>query len=216
VGEQEAKRPCLIEEVKYLERLEHILERLFMEVDYLERALSKVERRLSKLEECCGQQIKLSREGYLHFLVVPQESGKGIEYLKRRLADKQYVVIVDPYLLNLREDHQVELFLELLRNKSRIDIYTRKKSIRESALKRLKEESGADIYIAYVGEEVHDRVWFWFEEENSEPQGVVVGTSFNGLGKHFTFVLDLPKEDAREFWKHLSYAYQQRLTQIRR
>jgi len=125
-------------------------------------------------------------------------------------------VIVDPYLLNLREDHQIELFLELLRNKSRIDIYTREKSIRESALKRLKEESGADIYIAYVGEEVHDRVWFWFEEENSEPQGVVVGTSFNGLGKHFTFVLDLPKEDAREFWKHLSDAYQQRLTQIRR
>jgi len=93
-------------------------------------------------------------------------------------------------------------------------LYTSKKSIRESALKKLKEESGADIYIAYVGKEVHDRVWFWFEEENSEPQGVVVGTSFNGLGKHFTFVLDLPKEDAREFWKHLSEAYQQRLTRI--
>lgn len=28
------------------------------------------------------------------------------------------------------------------------------------------------------------------------------------------FVLDLPKEDAREFWKHLSEAYKQRLTQI--
>jgi len=216
VGEQEAKRPCLIEEVKYLERLEHTLESLFREAAYLERVLRKIERRLSKLEECCGQQIKLSREGYLQlqFLVVPQESGKGIEYLRRRLADKQYIVIVDPYLLNLKEDHQVELFLELLRDKSRIDIYTRKKSIRQSALKRLKEESRADIYIAYVGEEVHDRVWFWFEEENSEPQGVVVGTSFNGLGKHFTFVLDLPKEDAREFWKHLSDAYQQRLTQI--
>ena len=216
MGEQEAKRPCLIEEVKYLERLEHTLESLFREAAYLERVLRKIERRLSKLEECCGQQIKLSREGYLQlqFLVVPQESGKGIEYLRRRLADKQYIVIVDPYLLNLKEDHQVELFLELLRDKSRIDIYTRKKSIRQSALKRLKEESRADIYIAYVGEEVHDRVWFWFEEENSEPQGVVVGTSFNGLGKHFTFVLDLPKEDAREFWKHLSDAYQQRLTQI--
>jgi hypothetical protein len=216
VGEQEAKRPCLIEEVKYLERLEHTLESLFREAAYLERVLRKIERRLSKLEECCGQQIKLSGGYPLQLLVMPHKLGKGIEYLKQRFADKQYVVIVDPYLLNLKEDHQVELFLELLRDKSRIDIYTREKSIQESALKRLKEESGADIYIAYVGEEVHDRVWFWFEEENSEPQGVVVGTSFNGLGKHFTFVLDLPKEDAREFWKHLSDAYQQRLTQIRR
>jgi hypothetical protein len=213
VGEQEAKR---IKEAKYLEYLEHTLELLFMEVDYLEHVLGKIERRLSKLEECCGKQIKLSR-GYplqLQFLVAPQELGKGIGYLKRRLADKKYVVIVDPYLLNLNEDYQIELFLELLRNKSRIDIYTRKKSIQKSTLKRLKEESGADIYIAYVGKEVHDRVWFWFEEENGEPQGVVVGTSFNGLGKHFTFVLDLPKEDAREFWKHLSEAYQQRLTRI--
>jgi hypothetical protein len=214
VGEQEAKRPCSIEEAKYLEYLEHILERLFVEVDYLEHVLGKIERRLSKLEECCGQQIKLSGGYPLQFLVMPHKLGKGIEYLKQRLVDKQYVAIVDPYLLNLKEDRQVELFLELIRDKSRIDIYTRKKSIRKSVLKRLKEESGADIYIAYVGEEVHDRVWFWFEEENSEPQGVVVGTSFNGLGKHFTFVLDLPREDAREFWKHLSDAYQQRLTQI--
>jgi len=86
VGEQEAKRLCLIEEVKYLERLEHTLESLFREAAYLEHILGKIERRLSKLEECCGQQIKLSREGYLQFLVVPQELRKGIEYLKRRLA----------------------------------------------------------------------------------------------------------------------------------
>ncbi|RAR25670.1 hypothetical protein DP092_26575, partial [Pseudomonas sp. MDMC224] len=155
-----------------------------------------------------GEQTKLTKETKqsLNLLVAPIAKRKGLEYLKQLLINKQHIAIVDPYLLKLDND-QIQPLLELIGGKSRIDIYTKRNSGTGNVLKRLKEESGAAIYIAYVGKEVHDRVWFWFEEENSEPQGVVFGTSFNGLGKHLTFVLNMPEEDAREFWKHLSRSY---------
>ncbi|WP_157205827.1 hypothetical protein [Calidithermus timidus] len=174
----------------------------------LEGILGRIEQRLRKLEECCGEQTKLTKETKqsLNLLVAPRAKRKGLEYLKQLLINKQHIAIVDPYLLKLDND-QIQPLLELIGGKSRIDIYTKRNSGTGNVLKRLKEESGAAIYIAYVGKEVHDRVWFWFEEENSEPQGVVFGTSFNGLGKHLTFVLNMPEEDAREFWKHLSRSY---------
>lgn len=186
-------------------RLIEALER----AESLEDILSRIEQRLRKLEECCGEQTKLTRETKqsLNLLVAPEAKRKGVEYLKQRLINKQHIAIVDPYLLNLDND-QIQPLLELIGGKSRIDIYTKKNPRTGNVLKRLKEESGAAIYIAYVGKEVHDRVWFWFEEENSKPQGVVVGTSFNGLGKHLTFVLDMPEADAKVFWKHLSRNYQ--------
>lgn len=160
--------------------------------------LRKINARLKQIEGCCSEQ----RESILQFFSIQNMNQQGTRKLQEFLQNKGKVVIVDPYLFDL-EDAQIEELLELLKQATTIEIYTRKRN--EGILEKLKE-SGANISVAYVGDEVHDRVWMWFE--NNEPQGISVGTSFNGLGKHLTFILPLPLEDAKLFWQELSERYQ--------
>lgn len=160
--------------------------------------LRKITARLKQIEDCCSEQ----RDSILHLISIPNENRVDISYLKQLLQNKEKVVIVDPYLLNL-SNKQFRHLSGLLKHVNAIDIYT---SERNDEILRKWKESRANIRVAYVGKEVHDRVWMWFE--NGVPQGVSVGTSFNGLGKHLTFILPLPPEDAQLFWQELKSKYE--------
>jgi vacuolar-type H+-ATPase subunit I/STV1 len=163
-------------------------EKILQEIRALRDSTQECERRYERLSEAIA---------HLAFAVSKQERQKGIEYLKTKLKDKEKVVIVDPYLFEL-DEQQIEELVDLVKDKQETIIYRIKK--KQDVEDTLKEKIPS-INIRDASKEIHDRVWLWFEGD--EPQGVAVGTSFNGLGKHFTYILDLPPEDAKAFWDAL-------------
>lgn len=164
----------------------------------LEQQVQLMQDRLKTLEE-------QSQDG--RYIADKGESGRrnSIEYLAGFFHDVQHITICDPYfLLPARHkpvvDYATELdqvFPDSLRS---LELFV-KPSTRDGEVGDLLNAfcEAHNIAVAvYETNEIHDRIWI-----KDTFSAYIVGTSFNGLGHKFSFILPLPNEDLKQFQQEL-------------
>lgn len=173
--------------------------------------IRKDNRRLrGQVRECKEKQQELSNT--VLKLMSARDMRKAIDRLKEKMLDKgiKEVFVVDRYLLKLDQE-QVDALLELIGSEKRVTIYTDVNEAKPGVQDQIQSRNENIRFISLRKEEdrdIHDRVWLWNKEADGIGiEGVAVGTSFNGFGKHITFILDLPQEDAKAFFEELQMRF---------
>jgi hypothetical protein len=131
----------------------------------------------------------------------------AVDYLKKCLLGAKVLTICDPYFLQPYGKAQVQEYLEAITEViplklPRIELFIRSEKRNPKVAEGLNEfcrNREPKIKIkCYETEEIHDRIWMVDYDK-----AYVVGTSFNGVGNKWSFILDLPKEDTQKFIKEL-------------
>jgi hypothetical protein len=137
----------------------------------------------------------------LAMVIAQGDPNPGVDLLKKRMANAKELIICDPYFffydpIHKSENEYVKEITSILPNKKLNDltIYC-KKPKSPSIIKNLKSQISpkVDCHV-YAVNDIHDRVWI-----KDATRGLLVGTSFGGLGKKVTFIINLPKKDLVDF-----------------
>jgi hypothetical protein len=215
----------LIERERLEKNLDEIVDELFKDVEkyawklswrkyyyHLEgERLDRIEGKLDKvLEGSSRARCRFSEddgESVLHLLTGAGlgERNKAINHLSAKLKGAISLTICDPYFLKIPKgsspSETASEFISILpKSLKNLDLYVKS---------RYRDKEFADCFnvklqkrgiklLSRKTDEIHDRVWI--KDFND---AFVVGTSFNGLGNKCAFILDLPKEDQRQFMSSL-------------
>ncbi len=134
---------------------------------------------------------------FLQVLVAPDDRMRGLRKIRDFTKDADKLMICDPYLFSGEKSDAKAIAEEFsrcarLNRKPAVhvihDAAHTTKAVRQ-AVKKIASDAGATLTILET-DMIHDRVWI-----ADRQRAVVVGTSFNGIGKRAAFILPLPKED---------------------
>ncbi|APW46831.1 hypothetical protein [Rhodoferax antarcticus] len=139
-----------------------------------------------------------------------------IEHFKEWFSTHPRGVVVDPYLFTLAKQKQKDYcdgVIEILgKTVERIDFYYLRgnyvKAVAQDIFDGLNLSKKRDIFF-YPCENLHDRVWLRHYETSDTPsltgwEGRVVGASVNGISLRPTYVIDMPKDDAKGYSKYIA------------
>ena len=154
--------------------------------------------------------------GVLQMLTGGGERKAPLKDLRLWLKGAKRLTIADPYFThgdptswrwpqltdaekkNKAEEYAVEV-AQVLGAVEEVDIFSLPGAPKElrTALKKiaLKNRKGKEIETT----EIHDRVWIKDGEDAR-----IVGTSFGGIGRKLSFIVELPQQDRIEFQAHLA------------
>jgi hypothetical protein len=123
----------------------------------------------------------------------------GKKSIKRRISNARELIICDPYIFYnhlIAENEYINQIISILPIKNLQELTIFCKLPRSSTIinKFNKELPPNVLCQIYKVDDVHDRVWI-----KDSSKGFIVGTSFGGIGKKITFILNLPKRDLEEF-----------------
>jgi hypothetical protein len=129
----------------------------------------------------------------------------ALTHLNRSLDGAQHLTICDPYFLKSLRHMSAEEYVSgveraLPQTLKALEIFAKRGVRNKDIADRLNQmfrRKSIRVKI-YKTDDVHDRVWI-----KDSIEAFSVGTSFNGLGNKFAFILPLPLEDVRTFLKEL-------------
>lgn len=129
------------------------------------------------------------------------KSGKNL--IMNRMAKAQALTICDPYFFNhsyQNEENYIEDIISILPSEHLQNLIIFCRRPRSSTIiRKFKKRIPSNVQCqVYEVNDIHDRVWI--KDSN---KGLVVGTSFGGIGKKVTFILNLPKKDLIDFMEML-------------
>lgn len=124
---------------------------------------------------------------------------KIIEYLTniKSISSKYELIITDPWFLQINES-QMNAVVDILKTLgiTKLKLYTEKKGNKDDFEKKLKEfEIEAEIYKTDI---FHDRFWIIGEK------GIVIGTSFNSIGKRIALLDYISNEDVKTIYEYIN------------
>ncbi|MDA8361728.1 MAG: hypothetical protein M0Z44_07020 [Gammaproteobacteria bacterium] len=130
---------------------------------------------------------------------------EAIEHMSRGFSGAKQLVICDPYFLLSNSKASTEGYLACVKDVipktvEAIELFVkpRKRDVKVAeGFTKLCQDRGIRLTCRKT-EELHDRVWIV-----DYTRAFVVGASFNGLGNKYTFILELPEEDRRNFIKQV-------------
>jgi hypothetical protein len=137
-------------------------------------------------------------------LFLPGSRADSVRTLKGIVAGARRLTICDPYFLAASGGQEQSLLTDLrqlLPLKTLQSLYVIYSSAFNQILKDgLQELCAQNKILLRLSRDssFHDRVWII-----DDRRGYLVGTSFGGIGKKLSFILDLPREDLQELWKYL-------------
>jgi hypothetical protein len=147
-------------------------------------------------------------------LVVPPEQGPKVAQntLKEIIVGATSILVTDPFFFHVPGDTNTEAYiadifkvLPLSSLKQLTIIHSKPKDT--SAIPIFKESLPTSIKLKLLRDSsIHDRIWIV-----NENKAYLVGTSFGGLGRKYSFILPLPDEDLVEFNKWVSKRIEQKL-----
>lgn len=133
--------------------------------------------------------------------VIPRGSEEvGKQTLQSTIKGATKLTICDPYLFhtprNTTSQEYAEQLISILPCDSLLELtlfYQAPQS--RSSLGEFANRVPKHILLnGFMTNNIHDRVWII-----NDSRAIVVGTSFGGLGKKYSFLLDLPDDDLNEF-----------------
>lgn len=136
---------------------------------------------------------------YAMAMVIPVgEPNPGREILRRRVAKAKELIICDPYFFHdpyKDEGKYIEGIISILPLSylEKLLIFCkqpRSSTIIRNFIKTIDPKVELEVYEV---NDIHDRIWI-----KDLAKGVVVGTSFGGIGNKLTFILNLPKRDLQD------------------
>lgn len=132
-------------------------------------------------------------------MIIPEgEPNPGREILKRRIAKAKEIFICDPYFFHDPYKDEEKYFEGIistlpLNYLEKLLIFCkqpRSSTIIRNFRKTIDPKVKLEVYEV---NDIHDRIWI-----KDLAKGVVVGTSFGGIGNKLTFILNLPKRDLQD------------------
>jgi hypothetical protein len=159
-------------------------------------------------EEIFDQVIyKLMFKDRPNYQIAPPDTGntRAKDTLKDILGGATSILVTDPFFFHVPGEINVEMYvaeilevLPLSSLKQLTIIYSKPKGT--TAINLFKDALPSSISMKLVSDSsIHDRIWVV-----NEKKAYLVGTSFGGLGKKYSFILPLPKKDLIEFRKWIS------------
>lgn len=193
------------------ERLEPWLE------DIAYHRISRLERKVDELLErpntaSCRFSGDDSR-AIARFLTEVGETGRSeaVRYLRDCLAGARQLMICDPYFLQpygrLPKSEYLAAIADVLPQQlAQIELFVKPRKRDAEIAGRFNELCKArNIKLTCrKTDAIHDRVWIV-----DSARAYVVGTSFNGLGNKCAFILDLPDEDMKGFFREVGLVREQ-------
>ncbi len=130
---------------------------------------------------------------------------EAIDYMRSGFAGAKQLVICDPYFLlpnskPSKADYLTGVASVIPKTVKAIELYVKPRMRNPEVadgFTKLCQDRGIKLTCRKT-DEIHDRVWIV-----DSTRAFVVGTSFNGLGNKFAFILELPEEDRRNFIKEV-------------
>ncbi len=124
---------------------------------------------------------------------------KIIEYLTniKSTSSKTEMIITDPWFLQINEP-QMNAVVDIIKTLgiTKLKLYTEKKCNKDDFEKKLKEfEIEAEIYKTDI---FHDRFWIIGEK------GIVIGTSFNSIGRRIALLDYISDEDVKTIYEYIN------------
>ncbi|WP_257178697.1 MULTISPECIES: hypothetical protein [Bradyrhizobium] len=180
-----------------LEGARHISAQRLSEID---QKLDSIIRRLDR--PFC--QLAETEDNAHAKLIVGLGSGarqQALAHLNDSLGGARHLTICDPYLLSSpgrisSEEYVNGIESALPQTLRAVEIFSKRGVRNKDIADRLNQMfRRRDIRVRiYKTEDIHDRVWI-----KDSLEAYSIGTSFNGLGNKFTFILPLPSSDVRPF-----------------
>jgi len=124
--------------------------------------------------------------------------------LRNRVKNAKTLVICDPYILTIREGDDPEDYVHQLREvlpeslSKLVLVHSQTKEnhlMREIIIHTFPNSLPVHIFKCSA---IHDRVWIV-----DNKSAFVTGTSFNSIGYRLSFIIDLDKDDFKDFWHFL-------------
>ena len=184
-----------------LERAHHISARRLSEID---QKLDDIIRRLDR-PFCSFAEV--GDDAHAKFIVGlgPTARQQALAHLSDNLGGARHLTICDPYLLSSPgriscEDYVNGIESALPQTLRAVEIFSKRGVRNKDVADRLNQMfRRRDIRVRiYKTDDIHDRVWI-----KDSLEAFSIGTSFNGLGSKFAFILPLPPSDVRPFLSEL-------------
>ncbi|MGM8063212.1 hypothetical protein [Vogesella indigofera] len=136
---------------------------------------------------------------------------EAVRYLNQCLSGARQLTICDPYFLQpygrMPKANYVAAIKDVIpKQVSQIELFVKPRK-RDAEVAEGFNEFCKERSIKLTcrrTDAIHDRVWIV-----DSSRAYVVGTSFNGLGNKCAFILDLPDEDMRGFFKEIGFLREQ-------
>ncbi len=167
------------------------------------RRLEAMVAQLAKRDMSCA--LRGSKGGaHVGMLIGPESATRSdaIKEIRDFTLGATNLVLIDPYAAGASTD-SAESYVDQLVRAARIDgkelkslhiIFDSEKSNTKAVWKELKRRTkSADVrFTRHDAGEIHDRIWI-----ADRKKGLVVGTSFGGIGQRYAFLLPLPEHDLK-------------------
>ncbi len=130
----------------------------------------------------------------IKLIVKKGEFEKGIVYIKEWIGDAKELTIVDRYFFKAisQNDEYSKAIKEIIKGIKNLKIFYEQGN--NDVVESFIAENNNVRIRHFKTEEIHDRVLI-----KDNKKAIVVGASFNGLGKRLAFVLDMSCEDLIHF-----------------
>lgn len=158
--------------------------------DHLQE-IRESQRILEELLDHAPPKLSIMRRG-------DEDTGKRT--LKSSIQNAVKLTICDPYLFHtpktLTESEYIAQLLSVLPLETLLEltIFYQAPNSRNS-YREFKNRLPEHILLrGFINDSIHDRVWIV-----DDIHAFAVGTSFGGIGKRYSFLLDLPQDDLRDF-----------------
>ncbi|MEM7727300.1 MAG: hypothetical protein AAF208_13170 [Cyanobacteria bacterium P01_A01_bin.45] len=138
-------------------------------------------------------------------VIMPAGDKEGNQKLITEFIDSATsIVICDPFFFHVPKGCKAKEYVQEILSVLPIDslleleIYHKNPGTQDGLKEFRKNIPSNILFHTFLTDVIHDRVWI---VDNAK--AYAVGTSFGGLGKRLSFILDLPTADLTEFKKHL-------------
>lgn len=159
-----------------------------------------------KFRECALSHTGCESVVRLLTQIGPPGRAAAVEYLEQCMAGSKQITVCDPFFLLGNkmvspEEYVAGIAAVLPVGLKKLEVFAgrnkREKKVADQ-LNRLAKTRGFRLTCVKTND-IHDRVWIRDNEA-----AYAVGTSFNGLGNKYAFILPLPEEDRQAFLRALN------------
>jgi hypothetical protein len=132
-------------------------------------------------------------------VVAEGEPNIGRKMILRRIVNAKELIICDPYYFYYYSIDELKYIEDLISTIPKKYLQTLvifcKRPKSSTIIRNFKKSLDPKVKLqVYEVNDIHDRVWI-----KDSSKSYIVGTSFGGIGKKVTFILNLPKKDLQEF-----------------
>jgi hypothetical protein len=136
----------------------------------------------------------------------------AIQQLKKFTSGAETILVADPYLLRNCSWRRLLEVVGVLGGQLKVFVAVTDPQKDDPAIVACVRQECARCGCSFLKldhDGIHDRVWIKDGEK-----ALLAGTSFNGFGWRFSFIVDLPEEDCDEFLAYLINCFGSRLREV--